>query len=91
MRDTGRLSGGPSGGDRRRREYRTGGTTRDEATTDLTRRIEVAPGVRAGSGDRVAGAVVVRRLPLEVRKDPLRALRRPPGDKTPVCLSERLW
>lgn len=90
MADADRLAGGSRRGERRRRLHLVRANAACKATAYLLGGVELSPGERASSGDEHPRALVIWHLRLEEPENPLRAVGGPPGDKTPVGLTERL-
>jgi hypothetical protein len=62
----------------------------DEAAADLLCDAKLATGKGACLCDRITGAAIPRGFRLEQSQHPLRAIRRPRGDDSPVGFAQRL-
>jgi len=65
-------------------------TTRDEPSLNLPGGVELPTAERPRTLDAVSRAIIVRRLGLEQRQNPFRAVGRPQRDTTPIGFAEGL-
>ena len=90
MGDTRRLCSGSCRRDRRGQTDRLRGPSGHESTTDLTSSVKITPSKPSSTLNRIPRPVIRRRLSLEQRKNPLRAVGSPGCDEAAIRFAQRL-